>query len=87
MMGITGESLLDIWEGGKRKNLYTYHNEVHFFMFHFTWEMHFYFCLKEISIPLLFFISKKYEVEDQKVLERIKIRIKDFYNNAIGEII
>lgn len=49
MMGITGESLLYIWESGKRKNLYTYHNKVHFFMFYFTWEMHLCFCLKEIS--------------------------------------
>lgn len=57
-------------------------------MFYFTWKMHLYFCLKEISIfiiaPPSVLHFKKYEMEDRKVSERIKIRIKEFYNNAIG---
>lgn len=89
MMGIIWESPLYIWESGKRKNLYTYHNKVHFFMFYFTWEKHLYFYLKEISTfiraPPSVLHFKKYEMEDRKVSEKIKIRIKDFYNNAIGE--
>ena len=58
-------------------------------MFYFTWEKHLYFYLKEISTfiraPPSVLHFKKYEMEDRKVSEKIKIRIKDFYNNAIGE--
>lgn len=89
MMGIIGKSPLYIWGSGERKNLYTYHNKVYFFMFYFTWKKHLYFYLKEIFVfiraPPSVLHFKKYEMEDRKVSEKVKIRIKDFYNNVIGE--
>lgn len=34
----------------------------------------------------MFFISKNYKMEDTQMSEWIRIRVKDFYKDAIGEM-
>lgn len=78
-----------IMEGGREGELHTVENWVQFCMFYSACELHPFLYLNHVSrmpdVRPVSFISKKYEMEDTRMSEWIRIRVKDFYKDAIGE--
>ena len=58
-------------------------------MLYTAWRIHPFFSVRECGFcargPPVSFISKKQEMEDTEMSEWIRIRIKDFYKDAVGE--
>lgn len=77
-------------KGGEKGEFDILHRRVHFCMLFLAWEMHpfssvFSYKTNIRGPPDVLHFKKNHEMEDISMSEWIKIRLKDFYKDAVGE--